>query len=78
MELESESLSAKDLYLSGILQNQSYLAFTNFEVRLTLMPEDVLINLLFEDLIDPITYDHFKEYSRIKSNRIYSVLNSMG
>ena len=78
MELETESLSAKDLYLSGILQNQSYLALTNFEMMFILLPDDALIYLLFEDLIDPITYDHFKDYSRIKSNRLYGVLNSMG
>ena len=78
MELEATSLSAQDLYLSGILQNQSYLAFTNFDYNFKGVPENAVINLLFEDLIDPITYDHFKDYTRIKSNRIYGVLNSMG
>ena len=78
MELEAKSLSAQDLYLSGILQNQSYLAYTNFDYIFKRAPEDALINLLFEDLIDPITYDHFKDYSRIKSNMLYGVLSSMG
>ena len=78
MELEASSLSAQDLYLSGILQNQSYLAYTNFDILFKGVPEEALINRLFEDLRDPITYDHFKDYSRIKSNIIYRVLNSMG
>ena len=78
MELKAKSLSAQDLYLSGILQNQSYLAYTNFGYKFKRMPEVALINLLFEDLIDPIIYDHFKDYSRIKSNMLYGVLSSMG
>ena len=78
MELLSKSLSAHDLYLNGILQNQSYFAFTYFGFTFKRVPEDVLINLLFEDLIDPNIYDQFKDYSRIKSNSLYGVLNSMG
>ena len=77
-ELKAESLSAEDLYLSGILKNQSYLAYTNFDNEFRGAPDGALINLLFEDLIDPITYDHFKDYSRIKSNMLYGVLRSMG
>ena len=72
------SISLEDLYLRGILHNQSYVALSNFGVILTNWSRGALINLLFEELIDPITYDHFKDYSRIKSNRLYGVLNSMG
>ena len=78
IELKGSSISAQDLYLSGILQNQSYFAYTNFDFSSQARRETALINLLFEDLIDPITYDHFKDYSRIKSNMLYGELNSMG
>ena len=75
MELEASSLSAQNLYLSGILQNQSYFAYTNFDFSCQATRHEALINLLFEDLIDPITYDHFKDYLRIKSSRLYGGLN---
>ena len=78
MELKATSLSAQDLYLSGILQNQTYFIYTLFYYKFYYEPNVALINLLFEDLIDPITYDHFKDYSRIKSNFLYGELNSMG
>ena len=78
MELKISSLSAQDLYLSGILQNHSYLAYTSFDFSSQATHDEALINLLFEDLIDPITYDHFKDYMRIKSNFLYGELNSMG
>ena len=76
--LTTTSISSYDLYLSGILQNQSYLALSNFGDIFNSGTYDVLINVLFEELIDPIIYDHFKDYSRIKSNRLFGVLNSMG
>ena len=76
--LTTKSISAQDLYLNGILQNQSYFALDNFGFKFYSWPHHTLINLLFEELIDPITYDHFKDYSRIKSNMLYGVINSMG
>ena len=78
MEWEASSINAQDLYLSGILRNQSYFAYTNFGFSSQATRHEALIHLLFEDLIDPITYDHFKDYLRIKSNFLYSELNSMG
>ena len=77
-EFSNIFIIAEDLYHSGILQKQSYLALNSFNFHRSGLAREALINLLFEELIDPITYDHFKEYSRIKSNELFGVLNSMG
>ena len=77
-EFSNTSIIAEDLYHSGILQKQSYLALNNFFFHKNELAQKALIKLLFEELIDPITYDHFKDYSRIKFNRSFGILNSMG
>ena len=79
-EFSDTFIIAQDLYHRRILQKQSYLALNSFNFNNTRgdSKKKALINLLFEELIDPITYDNFKDYSRTKSNRLFTVLNSMG
>ena len=69
---------AKDLFNGGVLSEQSYLTLK----YLVTHPEmsaagKKLIQLLFHDLKDPTRYDIFKEYSRIKVNQSYGLVNSM-
>ena len=66
--------SAKDLHKNRILRKQSYLAVFTLKDS----AGDALVNILFEELIDPNTYDKFKAYSRQKIHQCFGILSSMG
>ena len=73
---------AKDLYDNGILPEQSYLAvlnfipsYGNFEPIKKII---AVVNLLFEELVDPTTLDNFKDYAKSNFNHSFELLKSMG
>ena len=73
---------AKDLYDNGILPVQSYLAVLNFLPYYVnyepIVKNIALVNLLFEELVDPTTLDNFKDYARSNFNHSFELLKSMG
>ena len=75
---------AKYLYDNGILPEQSYFAVINFfpyydpTFHLSFQARMALVNLLFEELVDPATLDNFKDYARSKFSQSFELLNSMG
>ena len=73
---------AKDLHDNGILSVQSYLAVLNFfpyyELYLPIEAKIALVNLLFEELVDPTTLDNFKDYARSNLSHLFELLKSMG
>ena len=77
MEISSPLTMAKDLYDIGVLPKQSYLAVTKF-IATTIKANYALVNLLFDELVDPPTLDKFEDYCRIELPRSYEVLTSMG
>ena len=76
-EIHSIHETAKDLKDIGVLPKLSYLAVTNSFI--TFATESYpLINLLFDELVDPTTFDNFKDFCRRKLPQSYEVLTSMG
>ena len=75
---------AEYFYDNGILPEQSYLAVMNFfpyygpNFHPSFQPRMALVNLLFEELVDPATLDNFKEYARSEFSQSFELLNSMG
>ena len=53
---------------------QNYLSVLNFHYN----TRQVLVHLLFEELVDPTRYDKFKDYSKIKTHQLFGLLRSMG
>ena len=79
MEFSNPFQSAQDLYESGILQKKRYLAIITFFANMNpRIAGPALIHLLFEELINPITYNNFTVYFRSKLNQSFDVLSNMG
>ena len=80
MEISSPLEMAKDLEDIGLLSNESYFAFKNKFIHTVTIREAryPLVNLLFDELVDPTTFDNFKDFLRIKLPMSYEVLSSMG
>ena len=53
---------AKKLYSVGILNRRSFLAVSLFDIEGDINIKTALVNLLFEELDDPLTYEIFKKY----------------
>ena len=68
---------AKDLYDIGVLPKLSYLVVTNSIITIEARSYP-LVNLLFDELVDPTTFDIFKDFCRRKLPQSYEVLTSMG
>ena len=67
-EFRNCSLDVKDLYGFGILPKQSYIAISIiFSTVLPKVARLKMVNLLFEELIDPSVYSKFKAYCRKRS-----------
>ena len=81
-EFRNPFLDAKDLYGIGILPKQSFLAISNFfstgRQILSEVARLALVNLLFEELIDPSIYSKFKAYCRKRLLESFDLLSSMG
>ena len=81
-EFVTPFIDAWDLYLIGILPKQSFLAVSNFFTPAQQIASKVagwaLVNLLFEELIDPSIYSKFKDYCRKKLLDSFDLLSSMG
>ena len=78
-ELLDPFVDASDLHYIGILPKQSFFAISNFftsvqQIEATL----ALVNLLFQELVDPSIYSKFKDYCRKKLLKSFDLLNSMG
>ena len=70
---------ARDLNLIGILPKQSYFAVSNFFTPgQEIEARRALVNLLFEELIDPSIYSKFKVYCRKRLLESFDLLSSMG
>ena len=79
-EISSPLKMAKYLYNIGVFSKYSYLAVTNSFIRISGYRERKypLVNLLFDELVDPTIFDIFKDFCRLKLPKSYKVLNSMG
>ena len=79
LELEIRPINelAKDLKDIGVLPKLSYLAVTNSFNTIATQTYP-LINLLFDELVDPTTFDNFKDFCRRKLPQSYEVLTSIG
>ena len=73
---------AIDLYDSGILPMKSALSIAKFfpysEIYDPIQARKALVNVLFQELVDPTTLENFKDYARSKFNQSFELLNSMG
>ena len=73
---------AIDLYDSGILSRKSALAIAKFfpysEIYNSYQGRKALVHLLFQELVDPTTLENYKDYARLKFNKSFELLNSMG
>ena len=80
MEISSPLEIAKDLKHIGVLSMESYNAFEyNFIHIFTIAGARYpLANFLLDELVDPITFDNFKDFLRINLPMSYEVLSSMG
>ena len=61
-EIRRPLQKAKKLYSVGILNRRSFLAVSLFDIEGDINIKTALVNLLFEELNDPLTYEIFKEY----------------
>ena len=79
LELEIRPINemAKDLNDIGVLPKLSYLAVTS-SFNTIAARSYPFINLLFNELVDPTTFDNFKDFCRRKLPQSYEVLTSMG
>ena len=80
MEVSSPYEMAKQLYDIGVLPKQSYLAVNNsfIDIITSVEVNHALAKLLFDELVDPTTFDIFKDYCIIKLPQTYDLLSSMG
>jgi len=77
-KIDEYSEDLQSFYQHGILTKPNYLVVIHLQKYTIYKTPSLLWTLLFDDLIDPMAFERFKNYLKVHNLLLFNHINSMG